>query len=114
MYLEGTEYDLPTNLARLFISLGVGEEVKEKMIRRAPINTDMGEVPQIKIEDSRLEVEIISQLGQVEKNEYKRKILRMTREDLEEFIKVNELPIIYKPGWRLETLSARVLATLGL
>ncbi len=122
LYEAEHEYEVPSNLARLFIEMGAAEKVGEKMIRSAPMDkgvkseedegTNVDE--EADIPDMQMDAEVIIRMDKKEKKEYKKLILRMPRLQLEQYVDSNELPIPYKANWRDETLSARVVEVLGL
>ncbi len=123
LYDAEQEYDLPSNLARLFIEMDAAVKVEKKMIRSAPMDKDAKSE-----EDERADVdeeadisdmqtlnaEVIAGMDKKERKEYKKLILRMPRPQLEQYVDSNELPIPYKANWRDETLSARIIEVLGL
>ncbi len=122
LYDAGCEYDLPSNLARLFIEMGAAVKVEEKIIRSAPMDKDVrseedeGTNVEEEVDDSdiQMDAEVIIRMDKKERKEYKKLILRMPRLQLEQYVDSNELPIPYKANWRDETLAARVVEVLGL
>ena len=117
LYLEGNEYDLPSRLSKNFLEIKAAEAVHEKMIRRAPIDMDMGEAPEAKSEmpaDISIDVSHISNMSAKERGELRRVILRMPREALEKLIADNELAVPVKSTWRDETIATRIIEALSL
>ena len=117
LYLEGNEYDLPSRLSKNFLEIKAAEAVHERMIRRAPIDMDMGEAPEVKSDmpaDISINVSNIDSMSVKERGELRKLILRMPREMLEKFIADNELAIPVKSTWREETIATRIIEALGV